>query len=207
VPGRPNDADGRVLRGRRNHDAVVGALLSLVADGDVKPTADAIAERAGLSRRSVFQHFADLEAIYQEAAERTWMKVSPLFEPLDTSVALPERTEQFLLRRRQIFELLDPIARSARLREPISHELRASRKRIVARLRAQCRQAFEPELAADADEDLATAISAAASLAVWELLRVDLGLDRDHALRLMGRTVEGLLSTTAPSVGYATIRH
>jgi TetR/AcrR family transcriptional regulator of autoinduction and epiphytic fitness len=195
VPGSADEPDGRVLRGRRNHEAVVGALLSLVADGDVKPTADAIAERAGLSRRSVFGHFADLEAIYEEAAERTWTKVAPLFESLDTSVALLERTEQFLLRRRQIFELLDPFARSARLREPISPQLRASRKRVVRQLRAQCRQAFGPELAADADGDLATAISAAASLAVWELLRDDLGLDRDHALHLIGRSVRGLLST------------
>jgi TetR/AcrR family transcriptional regulator of autoinduction and epiphytic fitness len=199
VSGGQEHSDGRVRRGRRNHDAVVSALLSLVEDGDIKPTADAIAARAGLSRRSVFQHFADLEAIYEEAGARTWLKIRPLFDPLDTRTPLSERITQFVGRRGQIFELLDPFARSARLREPFSAQLRANRKMIVGRLFDQCRQAFEPELSADggSDDDLATALSVATSWAVWDFLRVDLDLDADQVLALMDRTVRGLVAPAA----------
>jgi TetR/AcrR family transcriptional regulator, regulator of autoinduction and epiphytic fitness len=203
VSGGQEHPDGRVRRGRRNRDAVVGALLGLVEDGDIKPTADAIAARAGLSRRSVFQHFADLEAIYEEAGIRTWLKISPLFGPLDTGAPLPERITRFVSTRGEIFELIDPFARSARLREPFSAQLRANRKMIVGRLFEQCRQAFEPELSADpgGDPDLATALSVATSWAVWDFLRVDLDLDAEQVLALMGRTVAGLLADAGARQG------
>ena len=55
--------DGRHERRARNRDAVVDALLALVGDGDLAPSAEAVAARAGLSSRSLFRYFADTEAL------------------------------------------------------------------------------------------------------------------------------------------------
>ena len=44
--------DGRLGRGTRARTAVVDALLDLIEEGDLRPTAPRIAERAGVSLRS-----------------------------------------------------------------------------------------------------------------------------------------------------------
>src|SRR5208282_909869 len=60
--------DGRLARSARTRHAVVDALLDLLGEGDLRPTAARIADRAGVSLRLVFHHFDDLEAIYSEFA-------------------------------------------------------------------------------------------------------------------------------------------
>src|SRR5437870_4843088 len=61
-------ADGRTARGQRTRAAVVDALLALLEEGDLRPPAPRIADRAGVSLRSVFQHFADRETLFAAVA-------------------------------------------------------------------------------------------------------------------------------------------
>jgi len=56
--------DGRSARALRTREAIVDACVSLIEDGELRPTAPRVAERAGVSVRSVFQHFADLPALH-----------------------------------------------------------------------------------------------------------------------------------------------
>ena len=56
--------DGRQSRTARSRLAICEACLDLVQEGALQPSADQIAERAGLSRRSIFNHFADLAELY-----------------------------------------------------------------------------------------------------------------------------------------------
>ena len=58
APARP---DGRRASRERNRIAVVDALLDLYAEGNLRPGAGEVARRAGLSRRSVFRYFDDLD--------------------------------------------------------------------------------------------------------------------------------------------------
>src|SRR3954470_18279608 len=62
VPGvTPTETvDGRTARATRTREAVVSAVLDLVNEGNPKPTAREIADRAGVSLRSVYVHFDDL---------------------------------------------------------------------------------------------------------------------------------------------------
>src|SRR4051794_41945585 len=62
--------DGRVARSARTKLAIVDALRSLHHDGDLRPTATRVADRAGVSLRTVWQHFDDLEALLVEAGRR-----------------------------------------------------------------------------------------------------------------------------------------
>ena len=56
-------ADGRLARGQRTRANVAGALIALLREGDTEPTARAVAERAGVSLRLVFHHFADMDEL------------------------------------------------------------------------------------------------------------------------------------------------
>ena len=72
------------------------ALLELLDEGDVRPTAERIAERAGVSERSVFQHFADREALFQAVAARQYERVVPTLEPIPRgAVRCAERDRRF----------------------------------------------------------------------------------------------------------------
>ena len=61
----------------RTREAVVEALLSLLDEGELSPTAERVAERAAVSERSVFQHFSDREALFGAAATGQFERVAP----------------------------------------------------------------------------------------------------------------------------------
>jgi AcrR family transcriptional regulator len=234
MPGGGTRADGRVLRGRRNREAVVEAFLSLIEEGDPRPTARAIAERAGVSVRSVFQHFADLEEIYEAAGRRQVRKLRPLLDPVDPSLSLDERLERFVDRRRRLLEQLDPVARAARLREPFSVQLQANRESMVGLMREQCLVTFAPEMAAAADHPLPvppdppvgadrderaarpagvdagrllTAVATASSWSAWYHLRNDQGLEADQAAEVVRVLLRSLLVTHRSDRAVVAVRH
>ena len=66
----PAEAEGRSARAQRTRAAVVDALMGLLRDGSLAPGAREVAERAGVSTRTVFAHFATLEDLYQACVEQ-----------------------------------------------------------------------------------------------------------------------------------------
>jgi AcrR family transcriptional regulator len=57
-------AEPRSPRAERARASIAEALLSLIDEGDLQPTANRIAERAGISLRLIYHHFGDLESLY-----------------------------------------------------------------------------------------------------------------------------------------------
>src|SRR5580700_11822201 len=60
------EADGRKHRSQKSQVRIVNAMLELVADGNLEPSADQIADIAKVGRRSVFRHFSDMDTLYRE---------------------------------------------------------------------------------------------------------------------------------------------
>ncbi len=81
--------DGRRARALRARDAIVDALLDLMQEGQVRPTAAQIAARAGVSLRTVFQHFRDLEALFAAAADRQTARLLALAGEVPATGPLP----------------------------------------------------------------------------------------------------------------------
>jgi AcrR family transcriptional regulator len=52
--------DGRRVRSERSRKSIIDAMLQLVEEGILVPTAQQVSERAGVSLRSVFRHFSDM---------------------------------------------------------------------------------------------------------------------------------------------------
>src|SRR5450432_1696016 len=69
-PSDSEPADGRAARSHRSRRAIVDAMRALHAEGDLRPTAPRVAGRAGVSLRTVWQHFADMETLLLEAGRR-----------------------------------------------------------------------------------------------------------------------------------------
>ena len=67
--GAPSE-DGRRLRRARNRAAVIDSLLELIRMGETDPTVSKIAERAGVSHRSVFRYFDDMDDLARTAIDQ-----------------------------------------------------------------------------------------------------------------------------------------
>ncbi len=179
--------DGRTARAQRTRDAIVGACVALVDAGDFRPTAPRIAEEAGVSVRSVFQHFDDLETLFSMVAERALANVADLLKPIDPDLPFAERVETFVAQRARLLEAITPIRRAAAVHAAGSPGIQA---RVAAGhqfLRAELEAVFGHELEADArDRDLVLSmLDIAVSWTSWEQLRTLDGLDLPDASRVV----------------------
>ena len=83
--------DGRLLRSERSRQLIIEAIIELVDEGFLIPTAQQVAERAGVGIRSVFRHFDDMDSIFETANEIILKDTRPLFEGGDRSGDLDTR--------------------------------------------------------------------------------------------------------------------
>jgi TetR/AcrR family transcriptional regulator of autoinduction and epiphytic fitness len=189
--------DGRLARAHRTRAAVIEALLALIEEGDLRPTAPRVAERAGVSLRSVFQHFDDMEALVTEASDVAMARVQPLMKPLPSEGALHRRVGAWAAQRARIYEAVSAVRRAAALQEPFSQALARMRQRTHHWSEAEIESVFAPELSGlsgpDRKELLAT-IEAATSGDVWDHLRLRTGLSPTAARRSLERILMALLT-------------
>jgi AcrR family transcriptional regulator len=172
--------DGRRARRDRNRESVVDAILAIYHEGDVNPSLDQIAERSGVSHRSVFRYFDDLDELYQVAIDRHYAAIEPYVE-LDEPVAedLDGRVEQYVAHRLQLYERIAPVARATRMRAPTSELLTDNMNRNKSRMRKQTRAHFRADLDALPDGErnaLTNALTTLLTFEAIETMRFDQGL-------------------------------
>ena len=138
--------DGRTVRAERTRQALVDALLALLYEGQLQPTAERISARAGVSERSLFQHFADREALYQAVAVQQYERIVPTLDPVDVSLPLPERIEAFVAQRARLLETVTPVRRAALLLEPESEVVSAWLQNTRRQKAREVERVFRPEL-------------------------------------------------------------
>lgn len=191
--------DGRRVRGDRAKQSVLDALGAILLEGELRPSAQRIAQRAGVSLRLLYHHFADLETIFSEMAWRQLARVQPLLEPVPPAQPLAARLEALIDRRAELYETITPVRRAGLLSEPSSTILSGSLNLFRAQKRAQVETLFVRELASCADgqrRELGAALGAAASFAAWDLLRAHLRLSVEEAKQVTAVTLGALLQQT-----------
>ena len=192
--------DGRLARSQRTRRAIVDALRALHHDGDLRPTAPRVAERAGVSLRTVWQHFADLETLLVEAGRRDLEIAGRYVEVVPPTLPLAERIDRLAGQRARMYEAMAPPWRAARLQEPFSAQIKSNRDRLMRFGREQLEATFAPELAMRRGaerRDLMNALQAATSWAAWEALRCDLHVGADEARAAVVTLLAGLLGRCA----------
>jgi AcrR family transcriptional regulator len=189
--------DGRRLRRDRNREAVVQALLGLYREGNLTPSTDEIAERAGISARSLFRYFDDLDALVRTAVERQQEHLAPLFEvSAHPSQPLPDRVDRFVADRTRLLDAMGPVGELARSIAPRQPQVAAELGRIRAVLRSQVVEVFRGELArvpADEHDAVLAGLDVACSWEARHLLRQDQRLGKAAAARVMALSIHRLL--------------
>jgi AcrR family transcriptional regulator len=80
------EPDGRRQRSQRSRDKIIQALWELMLEGDMDPSAAAIAKHAGVGLRSVFRHFEDLDTLHREIVRMAESETMPkLMKPLQST--------------------------------------------------------------------------------------------------------------------------
>lgn len=177
------------------------ALLDLYREGNLDPSSDEITARAGISQRSLFRYFDDLDDLARTAIDRARQDVLHLVEiDVDTSATLRDRVTTLTRARAELWEDAEYIAQVTRLRAPfqpvVAEQLAATREY----LRDQVRSFFAPEFDAMEPGGAQRALAMAdvvTSFESWRLLRDDQGLDREETTRSVADALITILQTGA----------
>ncbi|MEH0830028.1 MULTISPECIES: TetR/AcrR family transcriptional regulator [unclassified Micromonospora] len=191
----PARVDGRSARAERTRSAIVDAHLALIDEGDLRPTGERIADRAGVSLRTLWTNFKDMETLFAATGRRVSERQEALVRPIPPELPLTRRIAEFSAQRARMLEVLAPTARASALREPFSPQLRRNREGNIARVRGEIETVFGPELAhAGPDrEQLLDALTVASTWSAWSMLRDAMGLDVEAARATLARILGALL--------------
>jgi TetR/AcrR family transcriptional regulator, regulator of autoinduction and epiphytic fitness len=179
--------------------AVLDAVLELFEEGNLDPGVHEVADRSGVSLRSVYRYFEDLDELITAAIERHLERTRPLFiiERVGEG-PLPERINRFTERRLRLFEAMRVIYRASRVRAASYPEVQSGLMDTYQWLGEQTHDMFAPELEqtddGDARRDARHTIDLLTQFDSLEHLRHRCGLDRDETLSYLRRSLSSLLA-------------
>lgn len=191
--------DGRTARRDRNRQAVLEAVLDLFAEGNLDPGVHEVADRSGVSLRSVYRYFEDLDELVTAAIDRHLQRTRHLFEIEGLGEGpLPERVQRFVERRLRLFENVRTIYRASRVRAASDPRVQQDLLDTQAWLAQQAVQMFAPELGAAGEPrstDAGRAIDLLTQFDALEHLRHRCGLSVEDTSATLQRNLLQLLST------------
>ena len=185
--GRPEGRlDGRAARSAKTRDAIAEALLDLLGEAHLRPTAREIAERASVSVRSVYVHFDDLEDLFCVAAKRHYARVAPILTPVAATGSPEERAHALMRQRIRLYATTGAVSRATRLHAESSPTLARLLRDVSSRSRADLERVFRAELPPVGDPRRVNTVAVLDVLAgpeTWETLREQHDLTVDAAMQ------------------------
>jgi AcrR family transcriptional regulator len=192
-PAEPTD--GRVRRATRSRQLVVETFLDLLDEGEPQPTAQQVATRSGVSMRSIFRLFDDVEAMHTAAIATQISRVRHLLVELPHEGPLDGRIAALVASRAESFEVISPVRRMAVRLAPTSRPIRTDLDRANVYFRTQVEGVFAPELSTEPARrrrDRVDALDVVTSWETWERLRTV----QHRSVREATRIVTGLVERT-----------
>ena len=190
--------DGRTARRNRNRDAVLDAMIELTRFAEEEPAVEAIAERAGVSYRSVYRYFDDRTELLLAAIGRLMGDVWPIFEIEQAADDdFDVRVDALISSRLSAYRTLAPLTRLAMRRAVTEPIVMVEFNNVRAHLREQLEALFATELdELDPDERsiVVTALDVLFQFEALEFLARYDGLDDEAMGRVLDRHVRAHLT-------------
>jgi AcrR family transcriptional regulator len=183
--------DGRKQRSQRSRKAIVDAMLEIIMDGKMEPSAAEIAERAGVSARTVFRHFEEMDSLYSEMTERMEAEIMPIIQQPFTGEGWQAQLDQLLERRAVIYDRIMPLKIAASIRRFSSDYLMLNYQRFL-HLERTGLEGILPE-AIRRNATLFSAVEMCAGFQTWRRLRQDQNLSVDEATNVVKLTIARLV--------------
>jgi len=191
--------DGRRERSARTHRAIVAALIDLIEEGNLAPTAAHIAKRASVAVRSIRQHFPSREDLFVAAVEEHARRLAPLRTYVDARLPLDQRVAAFAEARGRELEFCSPVRRAALFVETVprsgSSAIHRATDEAWHRRRREVEQVFARELETRADRAaLMDALDLLTHGRTWDTMRYAMQLSAGDATALLRRTLIAALT-------------
>ena len=175
--------DGRIARSAAQYEAIKSTLIELVADGNLTPTAVDVAEKTGISVRTVFRHFSNIEELYASIAgvlrERAFADMPGEIRPGNWE----NRIKQVITRRRVVFEALLNSLEFMIINRHQSGYINDSYQDILGESRLYLEMALQNYV--DQTSDRFEALVILFSPAHWRVLRMEYQLSVRRAERIL----------------------
>ena len=187
----------RAERQRETRRRIVEAAVDLHATvGPSRTTVQAIAEKAGVTRPTVYAHFPDGRSLLEACSGHVRATVPPPDHTRWRSIADPgERLTTALSELYEYFERLEPLLENVQrdaLVMPVVAEMNGYRVRYLAEIRDLLVEGWEAQAAAAAH--LRQAIGQSLEFRTWQSLVRHQGADADDAVRMMLALVSAVAS-------------
>lgn len=191
---------GRGDRVARTRESIVASALALAAAGQVAPIVRDIAQMAGVSARTVFQHFADTAELYVAVLGRVLAALVGEAPELAAAGPVEQRVASLIDQCADRYEQLRPMWTFVETLQRRSPEAAEMISQIYSANTAHLSQSFAPELAAlpsESRQRTLTALALAIAPESWVVLRQRLGLSVDQARDELSFVVKSVFATEA----------
>ena len=188
------EADGRRRRSQHSREAIVSAMFELIGEGDLRPSAQRIADRAGVGIRTVFRHFDEMDRLFAEMSERLRATIAPLLSVEVPTGSVARRASGLVAVRCDIYERIGPYKRSGNLQRFSSPYLRKAHRATIRDFRIDLER-WLPEVGA-ATPRVANAIEAMVSFECWDRLRTDQKLNQKDTREAMETAVGAVVAAS-----------
>jgi len=183
--------DGRRLRSERSRQAIIDAMLALVDQGNLLPTAQQVADEAGVGIRTVFRHFSEMESLYASADSQSRDGYEALFVGGDREGTLDERILHAVERHVSGYEKSKNTILSTQAQLWRYEILRKNYARYQRGLRKDLDD-WLPELKSLSRRQR-EAVDAVASFEMWHRLRYHQGLSKKQSIEIVVDLLTGLV--------------
>jgi AcrR family transcriptional regulator len=170
--------DGRTMRRNRNRAAVISALLTMIREGDLHPGAAEIAQRAGVSHRSIFRYFDDLDDLVRTAIDQAFTEAETLTAVPDAGGDLAARAAAIVDARIALYEYVDGPMQVARMRAGSIPAIDEELAEIAGQFRRQIADHFAPELSRLAESERRRLVDAVLVLTSYDSFAIHVRLLR-----------------------------
>lgn len=185
------EADGRKHRSQKSQMLIVNAMLELVAQGNLAPSADQIADIAKVGRRSLFRHFSDMDTLYRELTGNIAATMESIVQRPFEAADWYGQVLELVDRRAMGFEKMKPFLLAGQLHRHRSPFLKAAHARFVERLRNILLDILPKDTARNAV--VVEALDMLLSFESWNRLREDQGLSIAKSRQVLKQAIESLL--------------
>jgi AcrR family transcriptional regulator len=194
---RAPDGFQRTPASTRRRVRAIDAFIDLVLEGNLPPTTQQVAERAGISMATLFRYFETLDVMRRDAALRM-LERFPLLHVSDVGEGpLRERIERFAAIRVALWEkvhLLARLQRSVVLQDPDAAQMIDFVRGVMA---DEVREHFAPELrglTSALRDDAVALIASLTSVESWEQFRHTYGRSPLQTRRAWAQAIDAILS-------------
>jgi AcrR family transcriptional regulator len=184
--------DGRRQRADVSRRRIALAMLELARDGEITPSAEQVAQQAGVGRRTVFRLFTDMEGVYREMHAVMVERINPIFSEPFAATTWRARVDELIERRARMFEDMRAVKTAADAHRHRSEFLQTGHRKLT-KLQRETLLATLPD-AVRADPERIEALDLALSFESWRRLRQEQRLSIKQALAVWRRLARALLA-------------